>query len=139
MSIPERLPTPVVSAQQGGVGQGRGFPKAVRLLEGAEFRAVTASGRRKGGRFFLLFSLETALSHSRLGLTVSRKVGKAVLRNRIKRQMREFFRCLRAEVDARQTVSLDMVLIARPQAGAASTEALLLDLQKLFSPLVRPP
>jgi ribonuclease P protein component len=48
----------------------------------------------------------------RLGLTVSRRVGSAVVRSRVKRYVREWFRCKRALLD-----ELDVVVIARPGAG----------------------
>ncbi|MBF0461466.1 MAG: ribonuclease P protein component [Magnetococcales bacterium] len=110
------------------------FPKSARLLDGTDFRSVTAAGRKIGGRFFLLFALATVCSNARLGLTVSRKVGKAVVRTRVKRQMREFFRRNRPEL----ADGLDFVLIARPQAGGATSEALRRDLQKLFASFIRP-
>ena len=111
------------------------FPKSMHMLDGADFRAATTSGRKLGGRFFLLFARETTRPHSRLGLTVSRKVGKAVVRNRIKRLLREFFRLNRSTWVAGR----DWVLIARPQAGKATAEGLRQDLLKLFSSFSRPP
>lgn len=98
---------------------------------------MTASGRKMGGRYFLLFILETVQPHSRLGLTVSRKVGNAVVRNGVKRQMRAFFRVRRLALTRDRTNGWDMVWIARPQAGGATMEALRQDLQKLFSALLR--
>ena len=55
---------------------------------------------------------------SRLGLTVSRKVGNAVVRNRVKRRIREWFRR-----DGRQLAhGFDVVVIARQQAASMSSE-----------------
>ncbi len=53
---------------------------------------------------------------SRLGITVSAKVGKAVVRNRIKRRLREFFRRHRREIPLHQ----DVVIIARKGAERLS-------------------
>ncbi len=54
----------------------------------------------------------------RLGLTVSRKVGGAVVRNRVKRRVREWFRHSRKALPA----GVDLVVIARRGAGELSTE-----------------
>ena len=110
------------------------FPKAVRLLNSADFRRVTGTGQKKTGRFFLLFATTMPGETARIGLTVSRKVGHAVVRNRVKRQMREFFRLTRPAL----THGRDWVVIARPHAGKARAEALQHDLKKLFSPFERP-
>ncbi|WP_130472931.1 ribonuclease P protein component [Candidatus Magnetaquicoccus inordinatus] len=105
------------------------FPKSLRILDGTEFKKITSSGRKLGGRFFLLFARRTEYDRSRLGITVSRKVGNAVVRNRVKRQIREFFR--------RQRPSLlsgyDWVVIARAHAGISADALLRQDLHKLFA------
>ncbi len=118
------------------------FPKSARLLENADFRRVTAAGRKLSGRFFLFFALQTTETEGRIGLTVSRKVGNAVKRNQVKRHLREFFRLNRHTLFAGQA----WVAIARPLAGSASAAALRQDLQKLFRsyvnvnvPLNKPP
>jgi ribonuclease P protein component len=64
----------------------------MRLRNGAEFRRVFEKGVRLPGPLFLLVAAENRHGHDRLGLTVSRKVGGAVLRNRARRLMREGFR-----------------------------------------------
>jgi ribonuclease P protein component len=67
------------------------FPKSARLRKRSEYRRVQERGRRIHGAHFVLFALDVA-GGTRLGITVSRKVGTAVQRNRIKRQVREAFR-----------------------------------------------
>ena len=67
-----------------------GFPKRVRLLRSQDFRRVYNEGTRFAGPFFAAFCLyQPAESGPRVGLTVPRALGKAVVRNRIKRRVRE--------------------------------------------------
>ena len=64
----------------------------------------------------------------RLGITVSRKVGNAVVRNRFKRRVRAWFRARRGELDA----GLDLVVIARPLGGSLSFD----DLDAILAPML---
>jgi ribonuclease P protein component len=64
----------------------------MRLRSGAEFRRVLEKGVRLPGRLFVLVGAENTLGYDRLGLTVSRRVGAAVRRNRARRLLRESFR-----------------------------------------------
>jgi ribonuclease P protein component len=68
------------------------FPKHLRLLRRSEFRRVYEKGRRRRAPLCTVFYCANGLPHSRLGITVPRAVGKAVLRNRVKRRVREVFR-----------------------------------------------
>ena len=68
------------------------FPKHLRLLRRSEFRRVYEEGRRRRAPLCTVFYRANGLSHSRLGITVPRAVGKSVLRNRVKRRLREVFR-----------------------------------------------
>jgi len=68
-----------------------GFPKENRLRTRRDFQRVYRQGRLLQGRYFRIFYLERR-GPPRLGLTVSRKLGKAVARNRAKRVIREAFR-----------------------------------------------
>lgn len=75
------------------MGAGRyAFPKQLRLRESREFQRVSQGGTRRHSPSFIVVVLFRSNSLTRLGLTVSRKVGGAVQRNRIKRLVREFFR-----------------------------------------------
>ncbi len=68
------------------------FPKSHRLLKREEFKRVYAQGKKFYTRFFTIHYLENGLCHPRLGITVTKKVGKAHVRNRWKRLVREAFR-----------------------------------------------
>ena len=63
-----------------------------------------------GGDAFALFGRPNGLDHSRLGLTVTRKVGSAVRRNRVKRVLRQIYRTNRGRLQA----PLDIVVNVRP-------------------------
>jgi ribonuclease P protein component len=76
-------------------------------------------GRRRRTRWFTLCVLPNDLGHARLGLAVSRKVGGAVVRNRVKRRLREAFRRLRPELGG-----VDLVVLASPEAARASAAEL---------------
>jgi len=68
------------------------FPKKKRLLDRADFVNLNRSGYRYHTRHFVVIVKTNGLSITRLGVTVSKKAGKAVKRNRVKRLIREVFR-----------------------------------------------
>src|SRR5258708_13331653 len=70
------------------------FGAADRLHRSAEFIRLQRSGLRFQSPHFVLYAgmLETEPERSRLGVTVSRRIGNAVIRNRVKRRVREIFR-----------------------------------------------
>ncbi len=72
--------------------KGRGFSKAERLRKRREFLGVYERGDKIQSTYFVLYMLENGRTHHRLGITASRKIGRAVVRNRIKRSLREIFR-----------------------------------------------
>jgi ribonuclease P protein component len=89
------------------------------VLRTADFRTAYDQGIRVSGPLFAAFCVartETERSSARLGLTVSRAVGTAVVRNRIKRRLREAFRLRRAGLAAKW----DIVLNVRRAAALAT-------------------
>ena len=103
------------------------FPRDARLLTKADFDRVFQSGTRIGSRYFRATVAHTPDS-ARLGLAVSRKVStRAVQRNRIKRQIRECYRHLRAQMPG-----LSLVIMPKPEAAQTDNPLLLQDLQILF-------
>ena len=91
-------------------------PKRGRLSRSAEFERVYRQGRSKANRFLVLYAFPRAeddpADGPRLGLSVSRKVGGAVDRTKVKRCMREAFW---AEAE-RLPPGSDYVVVARPDA-----------------------
>lgn len=108
----ERTGHPAPSARQGTQTSGRlGFSPAHRILTQREFAACFEAGRRYHGKSFLLFVLPRRDRDApwRLGMAISKKVGNAVVRNRVKRVLRECFRLgAPGVVDA-----LDVVVVAK--------------------------
>ena len=68
------------------------FPKRERLLNREDFVNLNRLGKKYHSKHFLVIAKENKTGRSRLGITVTRKIGNAVKRNKVKRLAREFFR-----------------------------------------------
>ena len=88
--------------------------KESRLRKSAEFDRVYALRQRAGDGHLLLFAAPNDCGQTRFGLSVSKKHGNAVCRNRLKRLMREAFRLSQHDLPT----GLDLVLIPRQKSGA---------------------
>jgi ribonuclease P protein component len=98
------------------------FSRDDRLRKRREFEECYASGLRVSGRHILVFLLSgEAPSGPRLGVSVSRRVGSAVVRNRVRRRLREIFRRSRPLF---RGLPVRVVVNARPSAGSASADEL---------------
>jgi ribonuclease P protein component len=93
------------------VTQPEKFTRDDRLHHSREFEAVYSQGIRIPGRHFVLFILPNKLGRSRLGVTLSRKVGNAVVRNQARRRIRDIFRRRRDLLAA----GFDVVVHTRPE------------------------
>jgi len=93
------------------VARAVGLPPQRRLRSRSEFERVLRRGRRLDGRFFVLLAMPNGTPADRLGLTVSRKVGVAVKRNRARRLLRESFRRMARDAGP----GYDVVAIAKKE------------------------
>jgi len=91
-------------------GRPAGHPRAARIVAQSHFDRVYQRGRKLVAAGLVAWALPSETGRSRLGLSVSRKVGGAIVRNRVKRVLREAFRQLAPPV----APPLDIVLVARP-------------------------
>lgn len=92
--------------------------KASRLTLRSEFVAVQERGKKLHAGAYLVLALPNDFGSPRLGVTVSTRVGKAIVRNRVKRWVREAFRAVAGTLPA-----LDVVVIARSSAPAGGLAA----------------
>jgi len=104
------------------------FTKADRILKRSEFLYLSHNGKTVQNDYFVVKYCPARYERSRLGITVSRKVGKAAVRNRIKRFSREYFRLNRHKIKG----SWDINLIARLKAAQLSSEQTFLCLTDVF-------
>ena len=92
----------------------------VGLRKRAEFLHVQNHGRRHQGRYLLLMVQATQATQSRVGLTISKRVGNAVVRNKVRRRLREVIRARPGAFLAGR----DHVFIARARAAFADVQTL---------------
>ena len=106
------------------------FPRRAHLRRAAEFQVVFAVGRRVSGSCFRLHAhLPADATETRLGVTVSKRVDKsAVVRNRLRRQVKEAFRLQRTDLAAG-----DYVFVAKPDAAKADRHAVRSELLSLLA------
>ena len=108
-----------------------GFSSSDRLLKRREFLALSRYGRRIQDGCFIIFYRPGLQKRPRLGVTVSKRVGNAVTRNRMKRLIREFFRKNRQALNGNP----DINVIAKPAAARLSAQEVDAALNRLFSKL----
>ena len=104
--------------------------KGEKLLSPQEFKRALRKGERKSTDHFTVFILPGQINTRRLGITVSKKVGVAARRNRIKRLLREFFRLHKRYLPP----SSDILFIAKPGANGMNYPELCRELKILLRP-----
>jgi ribonuclease P protein component len=92
------------------------FPREARLVRRGDFDAVYRAGKRRSSSHFTVFFRANQLPVSRFGFSIKKALGGAVVRNRMRRRMREIVRCHRMEIPA----GWDIVI--HPKSGVARAE-----------------
>ena len=90
-----------------------------KLKKRWEFQRAYQNGSKYWNRYFVIYVFHTHFNNLRLGITVSKKVGKSVQRNRVKRLIRESFRQLRPRVKT----EYDIVVVGRTEACRLTCQA----------------
>jgi len=86
--------------------------KLISLKKKQDFKKVYSQGKYVADYLFVAYALANDVQHNRIGITVSKKVGCAVVRNRVKRWVKESYRLLKMDGQA-----YDFVIIARAPSG----------------------
>ncbi|NLB53124.1 MAG: ribonuclease P protein component [Syntrophomonadaceae bacterium] len=95
-----------------------------RITTTQEYNNIYKNGKKIPGRFIILYIMKNHLDRNRYGFVTSVKVGKAVIRNRIKRQLRDLVH----RMDPSLPPGYDIVMIVRHHAGSAEYHQLEKDL-----------
>ncbi|HIR63605.1 MAG TPA: ribonuclease P protein component [Candidatus Faecousia faecigallinarum] len=90
------------------------FSKSLKLNH--VFHRLYRSGNQAGNRYLVLYCRSNRSRENRVGITVSKKLGKAVVRNRVRRRLREIYRLN----ESRFRPGFDLVVVARSRAIGAS-------------------
>jgi len=104
------------------------FRKSERILKKKDFSAAYDKGKRLSSANFIVFLHPNESGIPRLGVTVSKKVGEAVKRNRIKRLLREFFRLNKDRLPPGQ----DVVIVARKDTSTKKYDEVRRELETLL-------
>ncbi len=102
------------------------FGRDRRVLRRADYLQTYASGRRHVGRWLVFFVRSGPGPQARLGVTITKKTGSAVVRNRLRRRLRELFRR-----SAPFASAVDVVVNVRPGAERTPFEELARDFERL--------
>jgi ribonuclease P protein component len=105
-----------------------GLPKECLLRKSRDFDTVYRHGTRLHGKGFSILFLENDRDNSRIGISVSRKIKGAVVRNRIKRIFKESFRLNRNEYPQ----GADIVIVVRPDFDLDSPHLIVRAVGKLM-------
>ncbi len=91
-----------------------------------DFELVFKEGINSAAKYFIIYVKKNGLTYNRLGLSVSKKIGKAVARNRIKRLLREAIR----KVSEKIPLNYDFIVIAKKSSSEAKLEDIVRDMRK---------
>ena len=105
------------------------FSKADRIRKRSDFIRIGKTGKKLQNRDFIFYYTKGLTEKSRLGITVTKKVGNAAERNRIKRISREYYRLNRHKING----TWDMNIIAKRESVKKPSSELFKSLENIFS------
>jgi ribonuclease P protein component len=100
------------------------------MKKNAEFKKVYSEGRYYVEKYIVMYAMRNSASYNKVGYSVSKKVGKAVTRNRVKRLMKENYRLF--EKDSKK--GFNIIFTARPASAEADFESIR---KNMLSALIR--
>ncbi|MBI2215102.1 MAG: ribonuclease P protein component [Acidobacteria bacterium] len=118
-----------MAAPLAGVRPSQGLPRSGRIQKRADFLQAYENGAKTHGRFVVVFVRGNDRDESRMGVTVTKKVGKAVARNRAKRWVREVYRRARLQAPLAGK-RIDIVVNVKPSAVDAPYREFAADLAR---------
>jgi len=120
----------IASRQSNGEGPATGqkFPREARLVRKSEFDLVYRAGKRRSSSHFTVFVRASGQPISRFGFSIKKALGGAVVRNRMRRRLREIVRCHRQEI----TSGWDIVIHPRTTVAQAAFAPLEAELVRLL-------
>ena len=104
-----------------------GLSRSQSIASQAEFQRVFRLGTRRAGACLKVCAARSTEGRTRYGMAVGRRVGGAVVRNRVKRVLREQLGELRV------TEPWDVVVVARPESASRSSRQIGIELRQLFA------
>lgn len=99
--------------------------KNISLKRNNDFRRLYARGKSFAGGYVVIYASKNRLGVNRIGLTVSKSIGKAVVRNRLKRLMRESYRLL----EDKTAKGYDLVIVSRKRAVGKAQSQIMKDME----------
>jgi ribonuclease P protein component len=115
----------------GGPATGQKFPREAKLVRKSEFDLVYRAGKRRSSSHFTVFVRASGQPISRFGFSIKKALGGAVVRNRMRRRLREIVRCHRQEI----TTGWDIVIHPKQSVATAPMPALTADLLRVLKGL----
>ena len=111
--------------------EGQRFPRDARLVRRGDFDVVYRTGKRLSSSHFTVFVRTNGLPRSRFGFSIKKALGGAVVRNRIRRRLREMVRCRRQEIPA----GWDIVIHPKSAVATADFGTLIEELVRVLKKL----
>ena len=109
------------------------FTKKNKILKRREFLQLQKCGKKIQDRNFIIIYSDGRFEKNRIGITVSKKIGNAVKRNKTKRLIREHFRMNRDKI----AEFMDINVIAKKKAGEISADMVFKSLNAIFKKIHR--